>query len=101
MPPPLPYTVRQDITELFVRGDTTDWIHYVTGVSISQVNKMRANWKAYDDVVAPEVVSQGRPCLMSMEIELDLLQLLKARPTAYLDEMCWFILNEYGVNLCP
>ena len=36
---------------------------------------------------------------MNREMELDLLDFLEYKPTSYLDEMCWFLFDEFEIVL--
>ncbi len=36
---------------------------------------------------------------MNREMELDLLDFLEYEPTSYLDEMCWFLFDEFEIFL--
>lgn len=72
---------------------------YITGVSRSQINRMRSNWHEYGDVVSQAKKIQGRPQKMNREMELDLLDFLEYKPTSYLDEMCWFLFDEFEIVL--
>lgn len=60
---------------------------------------MRRNWERSGEVTPPKHIDQGRPALLSKEIVDDLLFFLSQRPTAYLDEMKWFIWDEYEVDV--
>ncbi len=42
---------------------------------------------------------QGRPQKMNREMELDLLDFLEYKPRSYLDEMCWFLFDEFEIVL--
>jgi transposase len=57
--------------------------------------------------VTQPVTKMGRKRLLSATVEDDLLCYLSQRPTAYLDEMKWFLYDEHdivitteGVRLC-
>lgn len=52
MAPPLAQSVQEEISEYFTQCRATEWIMYVTGVSRSQINRMRSNWHEYGDVVS-------------------------------------------------
>lgn len=44
-------------------------------------------------------VDQGRPPVLAQDVVDDLLFFLSERPTAYLDEMKWFIWDEYKIEV--
>ena len=101
MPLSLPDDLRTEIESYFIRRETTKWIRQATGVCVAQVNKMRKNWELYSLTIAPKHEQQGRPRHITAAMEEDLLGYLEQRPTAYLDEMAWFIFDEYDVEVTP
>ena len=98
MPPPLSETLRETITLRFVRGDSNKTIASVTGVGIRQIQRMRRNWTHFGDVVLPQLSIGHRPRKLSQFHEIELLKYLEQRPHAYLDEMCWFIWDEFQIS---
>ena len=99
MPRRLPDQLRSDIETYFRRGNTTDQIHRFTFVSKRQITRMRKNLKMYDVVVPPKAPVQGRPRTLSPLVEDALLEYLEQRPQAYCDEMCWFIWDEFDIDI--
>lgn len=51
------------------------------------------------EVRQTKYIDQGRPALLAKEIVDDLLFLLSQRSTAHLDEMKWFIYDEYDIEV--
>ena len=99
MPPGLSINLRRDIEGYIRRGDSSQVIHDHTYVSVRQINRMRKNLKLHDDVVAPKAPVQGRPRTLSPLVENALLEYLEQRPTAYRDEMCWFLWDEFEIQV--
>ena len=91
--------MRETITLRFVRNDDNKRIAAVTGVSLRQVQLMRSNWTNFGDVVAPQITLGHRPRKLSQYHELQLLEFLEQRPHAYLDEMCWFVWDEFQISV--
>ena len=67
-----------------------------TGVSIRQLRKMRHNWEHFSEVAKPQLASGRRKKMNQQQIE-QLLMYLDQRPTSYLDEICWFLYDEFDV----
>lgn len=99
MPPPLSEKIREEIAEYFIKCEDTSFIHTATTVSVTQINRMRRNWEKSGEVTPPKHVDQGRPLVLAEDIVDDLLFFLSQRPTAYLDEMKWFIWDEYEIEV--
>jgi len=53
--------------------------------------------EAYGTVFLPSENVGGRPRIINELLEHELLNYLEERPMAYLDEMAYFLLDEYGV----
>lgn len=87
----------EEVSKYFAQCRATEWIMYITGVSRSQINRMRNNWHEYGEVVSQAKKIQGRLRRMNREMELDLLDFLEYKPTSYLDEMCWFLFDEFEI----
>lgn len=99
MPPPLSEQVREEIIKYFIKCEDTSFIHAATTVSVTQINRMRRYWEKSGEVTPPKHVDQGRPTILAEEVVDDLLLFLSQRPTAYLDEMKWFIWDEYEIEV--
>lgn len=59
----------------------------VTEISVRQLRKMRHNW---EEVLRPHLAS-GRPKKLNRIHQQALLEYLEQRPTAFHDEMSWFL----------
>jgi transposase len=99
MTPPLSHTMRETITLRFVRGDANKVISEVTGVSLRQVQQMKRNWTHFGEVIAPQLTIGHRPRKLNGFHELELLKYLEQRPHAYIDEMCWFLWDEFEISV--
>ena len=97
MVPPLSYDLRTTVHFHLERGDSNDFIRDATKSSTRQIQRMRANWTQFGEVTAPKMSLCGRPRALSQYHELQLLGYLEQRPTAYLDEMCWFLFDEFDI----
>lgn len=60
---------------------------------------MRRNWEKSGEVIPQKHVEQGRPLVLAQDMVDDLLFFLTQRPTAYLDEMKWFIWDKYEIKV--
>ena len=81
-------------------GYTNDQIHAGPyGVSTRTLQRMRQNWKLYGTVYIPCEDFGGRPRALSELHEQELLGYLDKRPMAYLDEMMYFLLDEFGLRV--
>ena len=69
-----------------------------TGLSVRQVRKMRRNWEQFGEVVKPQLAA-GRPKKMCQLHNQALLEYLEERPTAYQDEMAWFLWDEFDLTV--
>ena len=54
-------------------------------------------WRLYGTVFIPCESVGRRPRLVNELLEHELLNYLEERPMAYLDEIAYFLLDEYGV----
>lgn len=99
MPPPLSDEVREEIAEYFIKREDISFIHTVTTVSVTQINRMRRYWENLGEVTPPKHVDQGRSAILARDVVDDLLFFLSQRPNAYLDEMRWFIWDEYDIEV--
>jgi hypothetical protein len=69
------------------------------GVSERAVRKWRLNWGLFGAPLPPKGgIRVGRERACTMEQELALIEWLNTKPTAYLDEMAWFLFDCYGVR---
>lgn len=58
---------------------------------------MRRNCQQFGKVVKPQLKSPGRPKKLSQRHHKALLECLEERPTAYQDEMAWFLWDEFDL----
>ena len=67
------------------------------GVSLRTLQRMRKTWRLYGTMCIPSENKSGRPRSISELYEHQLVEYLGQRPMAYLDEMAYFLLDEYGL----
>jgi transposase len=102
MPAKLSQAAREDIELQLRSGTRVDVIATAFRVSERQVYKMRENLHHFDSV-APnpaEFQVQGRPRLATPEVEEAVLDfLLENGKLAYIDEVKFFIEEEFGIEM--
>ena len=81
------------------RGDSNKFIEEATRLSGRQIRRIRSNWEHYGEVVRPRISIGHRPRALSQYHYKQLLVYLEQRPTAYLDEMCWFLFDEFDISV--
>ncbi len=86
MPLPLSPTLMETITPRCAGGDSNKTIVARTGFGIRQVQKMRFNYKHFEEVTPP-VKTGHQPRKLSPSHEHELLRYLEHRPHAELEEM--------------
>ncbi len=94
--------MRSRIRIHFDRSDSTAFISKATEVSLAQIRKMRREYIATGTVTAS---IGGRPPKLSDYHAEQLIGYLHQRPTAYQDEMAWFLFDEFNIiidvsNIC-
>lgn len=95
---PIPEPIRALIQHEFELGYSIDTIAAGPyNVSLTTLYKMRQTWHLYGTVYIPSESLGGRPMIISELLGQELLNYLEERPMAYLDEMAYFLLDEYGV----
>ena len=100
MPPPLSASVRQSVWFSLESGKTDKHILDRTGLSVRQVWKMRRRiWELFGEVVKPQLSVAGRPKKMCQLHNQALLEYLEQQPTAYQDEMAWFLWDEFELTV--
>ena len=68
------------------------------GIGRRTVERMRHSFNRYGLVYVPPEPTGGRPCILNdLHIE-QLLAYLDQRPSAYLDEMAYFLLDEFDIQ---
>lgn len=98
MVPPLSYELRAAIKLRFEQNDSVEAIATAAKVSNRQVRRMRTNWARYGEVTAPKsAIAPHRPRKLSQYHELQLLEYVEQRPYACLDELCWFLFDEFNI----
>lgn len=84
----------------FVRGVKNQEIVETRGVHIRALQRWRMSWEECGEVLAPTIGQRGRPPKLD-NLYVEQIQLYyKARPMAYLDEVCWWLYDEYDVQVC-
>lgn len=83
-------------TELSITG-----IHRFTGIARSCIYNKRLSWELFGTPNPPPSVLRGRPARLNNEQVDRLLEYLDGQPSAYLDEMAWFLFDEYDVAVGP
>ena len=68
-------------------------------VSLRTLQRMRRSWRTYREVYIPSENRGGRPRALHQVYEEELLAYLEQRPMAYLDEMAFFLLDEFDVQV--
>lgn len=96
MPPHLSTSVRQLIWFSFESGKADNHILNVSGISVRQLRKMPRNCEEFGEVVRPQLTS-GRPRKLNRIHQQALLEYLEQRPTAFQDEMSWFLCDHFQV----
>ena len=88
---------RQAIKFRLESGEDDNTIITATGVSsIRKLRKMRRKWERFNEVANPQLAAGRRKKLNQQQID-QLLVYLDQRPTSSLDEMCWFLYDEFDV----
>jgi transposase len=97
MSSPLSDILRETITLRFVRDDSNKLIVAISEISLRQMQKMRSNWNHFEKIIMFVLIIKHRSRKLSQYHELELLKYLKQRSHAYLNEMCWFIWDEFEI----
>lgn len=98
MVPPLSYELRAAIKLRFEHNDSIEAIATACKVSNRQIRRMRTNWARYGEVTPPKsAIAPHRPRKLSQYHELQLLEYVEQRPHACLDELCWFLFDEFNI----
>lgn len=99
MVPPLSHNVKATVHFHLERGDSNKFIEDATRLSGRQICRMRSNWEHFGGVVRPKLSIGNRPRILSQYHNKQLLSYLEQQPTAYLDEMCWFLFDEFDISV--
>ncbi|KAF9728512.1 hypothetical protein PMIN01_13340 [Paraphaeosphaeria minitans] len=89
----------QAIVDRVNDGKNNEEIHRELGVDPKTVRKYRLNLKAFGEPIGPRYVRRGRPPVLKQCHRDALLEMLRGKPTAYLDEMQDFLYDEYDVKI--
>lgn len=80
--------------------DTDHSVHFIAGkikIHRTTVYRLRLSWELFGEPYPPSSCLRGRPAILTgYQIEM-LLKYLDLRPTAYLDEMMWYLYGQFGV----
>ncbi len=63
------------------------------------MQRMRFNWTHFDEIIAFVLTIKHRSRKLNQFHEIELLRYLKQRSHAYLNEMCWFVWNEFEISV--
>jgi hypothetical protein len=99
MSSPLSDILRKTITLRFVRRDFNQIIVTTAEISLRQMQRMRFNWTHFDEMIAFVLTIKHKSRKLSQFHEIELLKYLKQRPHAYLNEMCWFVWDEFEISV--
>ena len=101
MPPPIAPWIREHIRhELELGYDNDQILAGGYGISRRTLQRMRKTWKEWDSVCIPFQAPQpGRDRIINDLLQEELLIYLDQRPMAYLDEMAWFLYDEFDVTV--
>ena len=80
-------------------GLTNEQIRKKHGVPESTIRRYRTSWEQTGEVYIETDNRGGRPHAISSEYEQILLLYFEQRPYAYLDEVAWFLFDEFDVNV--
>ena len=91
--------LRTAIVVHFERKNTMKFIQKITEISRRQLFKMKKNWTYCDDVAFSSLTICHRLKVLSQYHEQKLLIYVNQRPIVYLDEIRWFMLNEFNIEI--
>jgi hypothetical protein len=89
--------LRETITLRFVRRNFNQIIVIIAEISLRQMQRMRFNWTQFDEMIAFVLIIKHKFRKLNQFHEIELLKYLKQRSHAYLNEMCWFVWNEFEI----
>lgn len=79
------------------QGLSPDSIAGIEHVSAQTIRKIRSHLRTYGQHTAPRVSKLGRPTWLTAPIRAGLAAYLEARPWAYLDEMEYYLFDDWGI----
>jgi hypothetical protein len=91
--------LRETITLRFVQEDFNQIIVIIAEISLRQMQRMRFNWTHFDEMIAFVLIIKHKSRKLSQFHEIELLKYLKQRSHVYLNEMCWFVWNEFEISV--
>lgn len=97
----LQFAVTQRLQEMFAQGYNNCEIQRRTGISRPTISKIRLSFDVYSQPYPPPTIHVGRPRRLLEYQRKGLLNYLKEKPTAYLEEMQYFLYDQYGVEFAP
>jgi hypothetical protein len=71
----------------------------IADVSLRQMQRMRFNWTHFDEMIAFVLIIEHKFRKLNQFHEIELLRYLKQRSHAYLNEMCWFVWDEFEISV--
>jgi hypothetical protein len=87
------------ITLRFVRRNFNQIIVIIAEISLRQMQRMRFNWTHFDEMIAFVLIIEHKFRKLNQFHEIELLKYLKQRSHAYLNEMCWFVWDEFEISV--
>ena len=90
-------TLKKIITLKFIRDDSNRVISIATNVSMRQLQKMKYNWTHFEKMTLSVIFIEHRSRKLSQYHELKFLNYLKNRSHVYLNEMTWFLFDEFEI----
>ncbi len=90
-------TLKKIITLRFVRNDFNKIIVATAEISLRQMQKMKFNWIHFDEMTSFVLIIKHKSRKLNQFHETELLNYLKHRSHAYLNEMIWFIWDEFEI----
>nr|OQO13167.1 hypothetical protein B0A51_17666 [Rachicladosporium sp. CCFEE 5018] len=97
MPPPLPDHVMERIYhQIFHLEMTPAEVAVDNSVSVTGVRKWRQNWELFSVPRPPACSAIGRPTTLTRAQEDLVMEYLNEHPSAYLDEVVWYIYDNFG-----
>jgi hypothetical protein len=92
-------TLKKTITLRFIRRNINQIIVIIVDVSLRQMQRMRFNWTHFDEMIALVLIIEHKSRKLNQFHEIELLRYLKQRSHAYLNEMCWFVWDEFEISV--
>ena len=74
-----------------------DYVFDRTNINRRQIQRMRFNWNIYDEIVQSNLVDVDRSMILQSQYQNALLTFLKNKSIVYLNEMIWFLFDEYDI----